>query len=659
MKTLAMCSLILLAAACGGGGSTGTTCSKTQCGFECVDITTDPRNCGACAKPCAQGNVCVTGMCMVSCPMGLSQCNGTCANLDNDPSNCGMCKTICPKGNVCAAGKCGLGCPMGQDACSGSCVNLMSDAGNCGACAMACGQGSACVAGKCSVACPGGQDVCAGKCTYLTTDAANCGMCGNACGMGESCVGSACKVLCPMGQTACKSCVDTNLDPANCGGCNKVCGNGFVCSMGKCVTGCQMPLITCNNMMTCVDPRNDPDNCMSCGMVCPMVQNAQRACAGGNCGMGMCNPGFLNCDGQSANGCEVSGGTDINNCGSCAKVCGFANATPKCVMGTCAIASCAQGFGDCDGMAQNGCETNTNTSQSNCGACGSPCNGNCINGKCVVAAGVCPPMPFSMAGLPATLPASNGSAYGALTFDGAGNLLAVAAGGPNSLYSVANGTGKVTVLTALPQGHTWVSIAYLAATNTAYVGNDTGDIESYNLTTTAMTAVTNIGGQSLNALAFAPASFGAYGGQLITGNNNGTIVAYDIAKNLKTTVATGLGMVSAIAFQSTGVLYATDYNGPRINKVLPNGMFSLFATVSGTSDGLAIDETRGRLYVADSGVGKLHYVSLANGMVTDFVGAYTFDGGYWPSPIAFDCGNTLLIAVNPGTPVKVMAVTVP
>ena len=56
----------------------------------------------------------------------------------------------------------------------------------------------------------------------------------------------------------------------------------------------------------------------------------------------------------------------------------------------CTVASCAGGYGDCDGIATNGCETNTNINVSNCGTCGHGCSfanatAACSGGACVIA----------------------------------------------------------------------------------------------------------------------------------------------------------------------------------------------------------------------------------------------------------------------------------
>jgi hypothetical protein len=53
--------------------------------------------------------------------------------------------------------------------------------------------------------------------------------------------------------------------------------------------------------------------------------------------------------------------------------CSLPNAVTACTNGMCAITSCVGGTADCDGIADNGCETPVITN-ANCGACGSACD---------------------------------------------------------------------------------------------------------------------------------------------------------------------------------------------------------------------------------------------------------------------------------------------
>jgi hypothetical protein len=85
------------------------------CGNACVDIYTDPANCGACGTACASGNVCSAGACALSCVATETACGGSCRDLQTDDANCGACGTACNPGQHCAAGACG--CPPGMPHC--------------------------------------------------------------------------------------------------------------------------------------------------------------------------------------------------------------------------------------------------------------------------------------------------------------------------------------------------------------------------------------------------------------------------------------------------------------------------------------------------------------------------------------------------------------
>lgn len=48
-------------------------------GTSCVDLTSDPKNCGACGKVCpADAKICNASTCVASCPGGSTECGGAC-----------------------------------------------------------------------------------------------------------------------------------------------------------------------------------------------------------------------------------------------------------------------------------------------------------------------------------------------------------------------------------------------------------------------------------------------------------------------------------------------------------------------------------------------------------------------------------------------------
>jgi len=120
---------------CGGSGRTCQVCTGTnpQCGPSKV-CTADP-----------------------PCTAGLSQCgtapNLTCVNLATNPANCGTCGNVCPNsGNrtgICNGGTCGLtppppppppaapACVAPNTFCGGVCVSTLSNP-NCGGCGRVC-----------------------------------------------------------------------------------------------------------------------------------------------------------------------------------------------------------------------------------------------------------------------------------------------------------------------------------------------------------------------------------------------------------------------------------------------------------------------------------------------------------------------------------------
>ncbi len=152
------------------------------------------------------------------------------------------------------------------------------------------------------------------------------------------------------------------------------------------------PLGQTNCGGSCVDTTTDANNCGGCGTVCPAVSNGTAGCLNGTCGVGSCNAGFADCDLSPANGCETNISSNVFDCGSCGHVCSLPNATAGCTSGTCIVASCNPGFANCDANSANGCEVSLNTDANNCGSCGNQCvatsqstcgtSGTCSAGAC-------------------------------------------------------------------------------------------------------------------------------------------------------------------------------------------------------------------------------------------------------------------------------------
>lgn len=137
-----------------GGVCSGGLCVcdrvRTACGFQCMDLQSDPDNCGACGVRCAFNEAC---------------CGGMCTSPIRDPANCGGCGIACDPPNhntmTCSTGKCGIGvCDSGWADCNHNtadgCETSITTTDNCGACGNKCPTCAHCVNGACTYTPAGG-----------------------------------------------------------------------------------------------------------------------------------------------------------------------------------------------------------------------------------------------------------------------------------------------------------------------------------------------------------------------------------------------------------------------------------------------------------------------------------------------------------------------
>ena len=146
------------------------------------------------------------------------------------------------------------------------------------------------------------------------------------------------------------------------------------CVERRCELTCDRDLGDCDRALTngC-ETRLDVTlaHCGRCANRCPERPNAASLCVGGAC-THRCSTGFLDCNGDPTDGCEVDAGASLEHCGACNNGCApRPNQTAACAEGSCRRA-CAAGFADCDGAEANGCETSL-ASPAHCGACGRAC----------------------------------------------------------------------------------------------------------------------------------------------------------------------------------------------------------------------------------------------------------------------------------------------
>ena len=314
----------------------GTTSPPPDCTPTCAGkFCGAPDGCGGICQSgwCPGEQLCQSGRCVTVCDAGLTLCDDQCINTQRDGSHCGGCDQPCEVEDVSTCGTDGrcwdgvcLKWPQGNTCKRMRCVNASEYEYS------ACDGHGTCVTK--TYQCFGYCDPVSDFCTCCSTH--------TQCGSGRWCDGCVCH---------------STKDPGT------PCGAPEECTSGFCVAG-----VCCES---------------ACDASAP--PNAHRTCATGICALA-CNPGFANCDGAWANGCEADLNTSEEHCGGCNQPCGGDNATGNCTNGTCTLI-CDTGWDDCDGDLANGCEADL-TLPAHCGSCSNVCTGpcggtwECIGGGC-------------------------------------------------------------------------------------------------------------------------------------------------------------------------------------------------------------------------------------------------------------------------------------
>jgi hypothetical protein len=406
-------------------GCTTDSCTAGKC------IYTNVSNCKGCVSvaDCEDNNNCTTEGCL----------NGAC--VQTAVAGCKICTSPsqCSDNNACTEDKCYGGI------CSNSAISNCKTCTNVNQCADtdSCTTDS-CTAGKCVYTkntCTTGDSCCPTGCTY-STDRDCPTVCGNGKLEGtEKCdginlggatcagvLGSAyngtlkCSSTCTFDTNSCnyistctcpsdgKYCttdicnsnnVCQHIPSSNCCDLDSDCNDNKISTKDGCLTNhtCSFtPILLClHNDAYCPSGCNSlNDN--NCAIVCgngyretgetcddgdtSSGDGCSSSCAiesGWNCSTShpsICTQGCVaSCSGKECgpNTCNTA------SCGSCTN----AHGTNTCSNGICSP-TCSSGYGNCDSIRTNGCETSLTTT-SNCGSCGHACASGqgCTNGNCV------------------------------------------------------------------------------------------------------------------------------------------------------------------------------------------------------------------------------------------------------------------------------------
>ena len=358
------------------------------------DLLTDSLNCGTCGLVCSAPTAvsqCVAGQCVIaSCTPGY-------VDADKNPAN--GCECMLTNGGVEI-------CDGADNNCDGVIDNgfdLQHDVSNCGACGVGCSAEHAnpfCAGGNCSYTCkPGFYDVdkqasdgCEYACTKTVDPTEICDGLDNDCnglvdgedpGMvytpaDRTCTSSA-SGACQSGLLTCIAakmvCVGAGPPSEEiCDGRDNNC-NGLVDESDP------------NLGKTCYAPgRSGCD--LATGTCVGACRLGAYVCTKGNlvCGgmvtptLEVCNGADDDCDGVVDNGIDTE--TDPRNCGGCGHVCSFPHALGACVGGVCVLdeqrhqGACAVGWVDQNGDPADGCEyACTPTGPELCDGIDNDCNG--------------------------------------------------------------------------------------------------------------------------------------------------------------------------------------------------------------------------------------------------------------------------------------------
>jgi hypothetical protein len=217
-----------------------------------------------------------------------------------------------------------------------------------------------------------------------------------------SCISDACVInTCQDGFGNCNDAVgdgcETRLNTlTDCGACRKACGPldyaTATCASGTCqIETCAKDYDDCNTDASdgCEQSLKVPVHCGACDAVCT-VDNATAGCSTGICEIASCNNGFDDCNESATDGCEIDLRIDPYHCDSCDNACGpYDHADPICVDRNCGM-QCHDDYDDCNESATDGCETEIGT-ETDCSGCGDSCLGfpgvgsvQCQSGSCVI-----------------------------------------------------------------------------------------------------------------------------------------------------------------------------------------------------------------------------------------------------------------------------------
>lgn len=262
------------------------------CAGTCVDTNSDAYHCGKCWNQCRNHEVCDSGSCKSpsaktcspACDSNRRCCGETCIDVLTDPKNCGICGVACPDGIACVDGKCDV-----KPTCQCSDGKVCDENGDC---VVKCG----------SSLCRPDESCCGNTCTTLDT-VKHCGSCDNACqGNAPFCQYGACADKCSPQTCEAQSaqCGTVNDGCGNALDCGS-CADGKVCTSNQCVDACT-PRTCENEHKNCGFIDDGCGGKLNCGSCSGAKECKNNVCTNPECKPKTCAEQGKKC-GSTSDGC--------------------------------------------------------------------------------------------------------------------------------------------------------------------------------------------------------------------------------------------------------------------------------------------------------------------------------------------------------------------
>ena len=243
---------------------------------------------------------------------------------------------------------------------------------------------------------------------------------------------------------------------------------------------------------------------------------------------------------------------------------------------------------------------------------------------------------------------------GDVAFRAGGDLYVV--DGSADVTAVSRTTGAVTTFSSdVDSGNAVLRSIVVGSDGRLFAGDDTGNIWVIPASGgSAALFVDTSTNAAITGLAVAPNGFGDSGGSLIAAAGTDGIVRVTTgASPVVTTLVPSGNRYVDVAFSGT-TLFALDASSDEIDTVGQTGFVTSFRGGFANPVGMAVDDGRAEIWVADAGVDILRAVPVAGGAPSDRA-PYDFDATA-PSGIAYDGAGTIAFVTRGSVVVRGAAV---